>query len=221
LSSPDLHTVACSNPEPEPSADDVWEAAMTTTESLEPVSGIRSHRPLDAAGSLPRDGDDHGAHLLRLVLDLQLDALLLGLGAAAVETSRGRLTTPAIAAAIPGAPPWPRWAVEDIDLARTLAAEAVHSGAALPATLGPEPAAQEERIVLQRLIARYESMRDLLSDLQARASRQGPRHPPLHELMAHCQRRLAELRALTHPATRTRRGAGAADHRYLPGELLG
>ncbi|HET9655268.1 MAG TPA: hypothetical protein VFP72_07930 [Kineosporiaceae bacterium] len=197
---------------------------MTTTESAprEHASGAPSSSPLGASPrSLTRDGDDHGAHLLRLVLDLQLDALLLGLGAAAVEASRGQSPVPTSAGGVPGTPPWPRWAVEDVDLARALAAETVHSGAALPATLGPEPAAQEEQIVLQRLIARYESMHDLLGDLQVRTSRQGLGQTHLQELLAHCQNRLAELRTLARPASPARRGTHATAHEYLPGELLG
>lgn len=194
---------------------------MTTTESASVAGppGTPQYRARSRPAPPGRDADDHGAHLLRLVLDLQLDALLLGLGAAAVQESR---SNPATAAPpIPTAcPPWPRWATEDIDLARTLATETVNNGAALPATLGPEPAAQEERVVLDRLAARYESMCQLLSDLLARTTPELPtaNRSRLRTLMAHCQKRLAELRAVTVPATAH---GSAVGHEYLPGELLG
>lgn len=193
---------------------------MTTTESahVEDLPGTPGYRARSRPIPPGRDADDHGAHLLRLVLDLQLDALLLGLGAAAVQESRSNPST-APATAAPS-PPWPRWATEDIDLARTLATETVNNGAALPATLGPEPAAQEERVVFDRLAARYESMSQLLGDLLARTTPGAPAasRTRLRILMAHCHKRLAELRAVTGPAT----GCGSSDERaYLPGELLG
>lgn len=204
---------------------------MTTTKSapLDYASGPSSLGAHPCSSSPPaavRGGDDHGAYLLRLVLDLQLDAMLLGLGAAAVQESRSH-PSPVPTSSISDAPssaPWPRWAVEDIDLARTLAAEAVNSGAALPATLGPEPGGQEEPVVLDRLAARYESMRKLLSDLLARGAdlpAVGQSH--LYELMAHCQRRLIELRSLSRSAMARHSitSPPPAEHEYLPGELLG
>jgi hypothetical protein len=162
--------------------------------------------------------DDRAAHLLRLVLDLQLDALLLGLGAGAVEESRGRPVYPPSTPEVPRNAPWPRWALEDMDLARALAAEAVTSGAALPATLGSEPAAQEEHAVLAGLAARYESMRALLTDLLDRAMKDPAReYGQLQALMAHCQKRLYEL----HTLAVNNRSAAAGAREYLPGELLG
>lgn len=203
---------------------------MTTTKSapLDYASGRPSrgaYFPSSSPASTVREGDNHSAHLLRLVLDLQLDALLLGLGAAAVHESRSHPSpVPGPVSDAPGAAPWPRWVMEDIDLARTLAAEAVTSGAALPATLGPEPAAQEEPVVLDRLAARYESMRSLLADLLARTGDDLPAagSSHLHELMAHCQRRLVELRSVARSTATHRNGSSRhGEHRYLPGELLG
>jgi hypothetical protein len=203
---------------------------MTTTKSVPPdyasgpsSHGAHPHSPPPAP--TVRRGDDHGAHLLRLVLDLQLDALLLGLGAAAIQESRSRPSpAPTPTVSDTSNAPWPRWAIEDIDLARTLAAEAVNSGAALPATLGPEPGGQEEPVVLDRLAARYESMRNLLTDLLARGTdltAVGQAH--LHELMAHCQRRLIELRSLSQSAMtgRSTTSPHPMEREYLPGELLG
>jgi hypothetical protein len=201
---------------------------MTTTKSATldyasaPPSRDTSSRSPSPTPTV-RKGDDHGAHLLRLVLDLQLDALLLGLGAAAVQESRSRPSPAPPLADASGTAPWPRWAIEDIDLARTLAAEAVASGATLPATLGSEPEAQETPVVLDRLAARYESMRKLLADLMARAGGELPGVGQVHlnELMAHCQNRLAELRALARTATTARSTPRPGSHEFLPGELLG
>lgn len=201
---------------------------MTTTQSAPPdyASGLTSrgayHRPTSPLSTV-REGDGRGAHLLRLVLDLQLDALLMGLGAAAVQESRSHPSPAPATSDAASSAPWPRWAIEDIDLARTLAAEAVNSGAALPATLGSEPEGHEEPVILARLAARYESMRNLLADLQARGSdlpTVGQAH--LHDLMAHCQKRLLELQLVSRSAT-TSRGSSEhpTEHEYLPGELLG
>jgi hypothetical protein len=204
---------------------------MTTTKSAPLAhasgrSGPGAYYRRPTTTSSLRAGDDRGAHLLRLVLDLQLDALLLGLGAAAVQESRFHPSAvPSPSHDALGTPPWPRWAAEDIDLARTLAAEAVSSGAALPATLGPEPAAQEEPVVLDRLAARYESMENLLTDLLARAGDDAPAaRSHLHELMGHCRQRLLELRSVARTTRRTDRPPSSTrpvERKYLPGELLG
>ena len=195
---------------------------MTTTQSG-PVDYLSTAWPSATVG---REGDDRDAHLLRLVLDLQLDALLLGLGAAAMQESRSPVAAPVPTApgvsTSPGTAPWPRWAVEDIDLARALAAEAVSSGAALPATLGPDLTRQDERAVLDQLAARYESMRVLLGDLLARtaADLTSISRYQLLDLMAHCHKRLAELRSLAD-VPRGTTGQPRKTQQYLPGELLG
>ena len=195
---------------------------MTTTKSA-PLDYL--HRTQSTGQRQPpdvRDVDDHAAHLLRLVLDLQLDALLLGRGAGAVEESRGRPVYPPSTPDVLGSAPWSRWALEDIVLARALAAEAVNSGAALPATLGSEPAAQEEHVVLARLAARYESMRALLTDLLDRAVEDPARgYAQLQALMAHCRKRLSELHTMAATSRSAAAGTHPGSHGYLPGELLG
>lgn len=194
---------------------------MTTTKSA-PADYLLGAQQLSAAQQ-PNpvvENNDNNVHLLRLVLDLQLDALLLGLGAAAIHESRSSVVPPALGAS--GAGTWPRWVVEDVDLARALATEAVRSGAALPTTLGPEPYSHEDRSLLDQLTGHFESMHNLLADVLGRttAGLTSIRRNQLLELMAHCHKRLTELRTLAE-TPRAPRTQASTEHQYLPGELLG
>ncbi len=186
-------------------------------------------------GRAPREVDDSDAHLLRLCLDLQLDALLLTLGAGAAQRVRedsepGWMST--------GSLPWRRWVEEDLDLAEALASDAMAGHATLPSTLGTEHDHRMPEIALDNLLARYESMRDLLTDLLDRDdvdpddARDGWR-PRIREALHRCQTRLVELREYRLTGTpplglrldlAAMSGTGsplAPEHRYLPGELLG
>ena len=166
-----------------------------------------------------RELEGSAAHLLRLCLDLQLDALLLTLGALAVDTApedAPASATPASASGIP----WRRWIGEDVDLACRLAAEALAGNAALPPTLGSDLSHAVPVTTIDDLVARYSSMLGLLADLSRRSD--GPGRPPaLDEAMARCEARLSELRGhkLVHtPPT----GIDLREqHQFLPGELLG
>jgi len=133
-----------------------------------------------------RELEGSAAHLLRLCLDLQLDALLLTLGALAVDTA------PEDAAASAGASgiPWRRWIGEDVDLACQLAADALAGNAALPPTLGSDLSHAVPVSTIDDLVARYSSMLGLLADLSHRSD--GPGRPPgLDEAMARCEARLS------------------------------
>jgi hypothetical protein len=166
-----------------------------------------------------RELEGSAAHLLRLCLDLQLDALLLTLGALAVDTAPedGPASDTSVSAS---GIPWRRWIGEDVDLACQLAAEALAGNAALPPMLGSDLSHAMPVSTIDDLVARYSSMLGLLADLSRRSD--GATRPPgLDEAMARCEARLSELRGhkLVHtPPTgidlRT-------DHRFLPGELLG
>jgi len=153
-----------------------------------------------------RDLEESEAHLLRLCLDLQLDALLLTLGALAVDPGPGG----------GDAIPWRRWISEDVDLACTLAAEALAGNAALPPTLGSDLGHAVPVTAIDDLVARYSSMRGLLADL----ARSGG-HDGVEQLMGRCEARLAELRdhklIITPPSGIDLR----VEHHFLPGELLG
>lgn len=143
-----------------------------------------------------RAGDDTDAHLLRLCLDLQLDALLLALGAAAGQHRRDDVTQGWDAG---GVLPWRRWVAEDVELATTLAADAMAGRATLPATLGSDHEHRLPSAVLDDLLARYESMHTLLGDLLQRdsaASGADDEHwrPRVREALTRCRGRIGELR---------------------------
>ncbi|MFN8076835.1 MAG: hypothetical protein U0Q15_15650 [Kineosporiaceae bacterium] len=99
-----------------------------------------------------RRAESRDAYLLRLSLDLQLDALLLVLGASASGQDGSGI-------------PWRRWLDEDVELAWELTATARTAHAALPATLGTALSEDDAEGVNADLLARYESMCRLLEDL--------------------------------------------------------
>jgi hypothetical protein len=180
--------------------------------------------PAEPARS-PRD-DDSDAHLLRLCLDLQLDAMLLTLGAAAVSAPAGDEGVP-----------WRRWVTEDVDLACALAGDAQAGRAALPPTLGTDLHHAVPAATIDNLTARYESMRALLADLLERfepapvagSPPGGPApdggagewRPRVREALDRCERRLAELREYRLQTTPARGIDLGAQQQFLPGELLG
>jgi hypothetical protein len=175
-------------------------------------------RPVAMPGT---DVEESAAHLLRLCLDLQLDAMLLTLGALATDPAGdGATTSVSPTVPVPGAIPWRRWITEDVDLACKLAREAMAGGAALPPTLGSDLAHAVPVTTIDDLVARYRSMIGLLGDLSRRS--EGTARPVgLDEAMNRCEARLAELRGHrlveTPPTGMDLRG----EQHFLPGELLG
>ncbi len=188
---------------------------MTTSE--------QSARTLPAATPATSALDDGEAHLVRLCLDLQLDALLLTLGAAAASPD-GPATGTGTGTDGAGHAPWRRWVSEDLDLARSLAAGALASGAALPATLGSDLHRAVPATTIDNLEARYASMCSLLTDLVARVGT-GHRGADLRATLERCERRLEELQRFRLTATPPRgldlAGGPTGARGYLPGELLG
>ena len=181
-------------------------------------AGDTSDRPSPEASSRPKEAT---SHLLRLVLDLQLDALLLAVGGSGVDAAT--LPDPDGGQA-PDGLPWARWAAEDSEVARGLWAETISRGAALPSGLAQGLPGGDVSRVLEQLIARYCSMRDLLTE--AISGRTGERQAPAElvragEALTHCRSRLAELRHLQEPAPRQEPAAPPGEPSYLPGELLG
>ena len=159
-----------------------------------------------------RDLEGSEAHLLRLCLDLQLDALLLTLGALAVDHAPD--------AAASGGIPWRRWITEDVDLACTLAADALAGNAALPPTLGSDFAHAVPVTTIDDLVARYTSMRGLLADVARRTAGAGA-PARIDEVVTRCEARLAELRQHRLVETPPSGIDLRAEHQFLPGELLG
>jgi hypothetical protein len=159
-----------------------------------------------------RELEGSAAHLLRLCLDLQLDALLLTLGASAVD--------PAPEGGPDAAIPWRRWIGEDVDLACRLAAEALAGNAALPPTLGSDLGHAVPVTTIDDLVARYSSMLGLLGDL-SRRSEGASRPQGLDDALARCEARLAELRRHKLVNTPPTGIDLRTEHQFLPGELLG
>lgn len=159
-----------------------------------------------------RELEDGAGHLLRLCLDLQLDALMLTLGALAVEPAPEGGSAPDI--------PWRRWIGEDVDLACRLAGEALAGNAALPPTLGSDLAHAVPVTTIDDLVPRYRSMLGLLGDLSRRT--EGAARPQgLDEALARCEARLAELREHKLVNTPPTGMALRPGRQFLPGELLG
>jgi hypothetical protein len=182
------------------------------------------HSPVDTAPPAPlqeHDLDASAGHLLRLCLDLQLDALLLTLGALAADRAGDTAPhqSPGRRPVVAGTVPWHRWVSEDVDLACRLAAESLAGSASLPPSLGFDARHAVPATTIDDLVARYTAMLDLLRDLSSHTA--GIGSDGLGEAIARTEARLAELLdyrlALTSPAAVDLRSA----HRFLPGELLG
>src|SRR5512142_3126848 len=91
------------------------------SERAVPVGSERSVSP-------PSWESDAETHLIRLCLDLQLDAMMLALGAASAQPRR-TFAPPAAGRDAAGtdaavaSPPWRRWVLEDVEMVCTLAAD--------------------------------------------------------------------------------------------------
>lgn len=168
----------------------------------------------------PIDGltlDVSDLHVLRLCLDLQLDALLLTVGAASSQANEA-------------GPPWRRWVNEDIHLACSLAEQAHTGGAGPPSGLGSDLDRAAPHTTENGLHARYTSMVALLSGLisRPRTPDVGQDHRPrqgTHAMVGaleHYQERLAELATRPwRPQPGPDAGRPRSEASYLPGELLG
>jgi hypothetical protein len=157
---------------------------------------------VEPAGRSPGAAD---LHLLRLALDLQVDAMLLTLGAAARAPDDDQV-------------PWRRWVIEDLDAARMLARTLLAGNVDPPAALGTGRLCTEVDSALEDLIARYAAMDDLLRGALRRPYAAQPWRPAAREALTRCEVRLGELHR-----HRGRAAVRAADEcpRFLPGELLG
>jgi hypothetical protein len=162
-------------------------------------------RPSDRRSGIdPRD-----LHLLRLALDLHLDAMLLTLGAAAHAQAQGDDADDGV--------PWQRWLAEDLDVARALATTLFEGEAAPVPGLGGRFANAGVHTSLENLAARYESMEKLLTDVLDRPSNGQHWRGPATEALQRCRRRRLEL----HHHRRVVIAAASPPVTFLPGELLG
>lgn len=176
-----------------------------------------------------RMDDPSDAHLLRLCVDLQLDALLLALGAVAVsrpgpepEGLRATTVEPEEPGRGPVAVEWLRWVREDVELVTQLAADALEGGAALPPTMGTDAEHGDQARTAACLEARYAGMSTLLTQLLTRRdlyAGSGGWRPHAREALRRCTARLAELQ-------RVRQASSPSPQRMahssaVPGEWLG
>jgi hypothetical protein len=175
-------------------------------------------RPLDLTGfdtgfdphDDPQSRADRGdLRLLRLALDLQLDAILLTLGAAAHAETRG---------ASSHRTPWRRWLVEDLDLARSLATALVDGDGPPVPGLGDSLSHAGIGASLDNLATRFENMENLLAGALDRPSSGQPRRGVVGEALQRCRTRLSELRRHRRQEIAV---AAAASAPSLPGEWLG
>jgi hypothetical protein len=179
---------------------------MTFTEprSLDLIT-LATLGTFDGAGREP-SGD---LHLLRLALDLQLDAMLLTLGAAAHAESRGDDLGAGV--------PWQRWLGEDLELARTLATALLDGDSPPLPGLGGGLTADGVEASLDHLVARYSSMENLLCDVLNGPHHARPWRAATADALARCRVRLDEL----HVHRRDVIATSAVRSGFLPGELLG
>lgn len=168
--------------------------------------------------------------LLRICLDLQIDALMLTLAEAARDAvARGAVpATRALAGSSmvqdAGAAPWCAWLKEDVEHIFALAADVVERGGALPAVLGSLVPRRSTRCALDALSAHYDVVQALLvrvrRDIACHRLSGGAGEPWVDRVLEHHRRRLEALRT---PAPATAAGAVPSGHprEFLPGEFLG
>lgn len=117
-------------------------------------------RPDDDAPSSPDPSPAVRTHLLRLALDLQVDAMLFSLGsrAALSRCACGQRSDTVDTCAIP----WQRWLAQDVEATTALAGILFGEGTDLPAGLAG--AAETAQAAVAALDARYHEIVALLGD---------------------------------------------------------
>ena len=168
----------------------------------------------------PQGYPDDQFYLLKLCLELQLEALLLTLGSSAVASSPGPAGDSAVAGSIRGTErPWSRWLAEDLELTRALTMDCVDDGIPLPSAMGL-PAGTEMQCGVESLAARYSAMSAVVSEMLERTD--PVRHPMAAARLAQthrrCEQRLNELLGKPEPGHPARQ---AGRHSHTAGHYLG
>jgi hypothetical protein len=146
---------------------------------------------------------DDQLYMLKLCLELQLEALLLALGSSAVA-SRSGLAGGSVVPGTPAGPglPWSRWLSEDLELACSLTKDCVDDDIPLPSSIGL-PAGGGPQGGVEALAARYTAMAAVVGEMLDRTD--PVRHPMavarLVQTRQRCEERLDEL--LGPPASLT------------------
>jgi hypothetical protein len=184
------------------------------------LKGVTSGAPTEVAG--PAGFPDDQFYLLKLCLELQLEALLLAVGASAVASSSGRVgdrvvTGTSRAASSSTDLPWTTWLTEDLELTRALTRDCVEDGIPLPSTMGL-PAGSESSSAVDALAARYSAMAAVVGEMIERTD---PRSHPLAvarlaETLSRCEERLDQLLGQALP-----RGTDWWREQDEPGHYLG
>jgi hypothetical protein len=160
----------------------------------------------------PTTYPDDQLYLLKLCLELQVEALLLALGSSAVA-SRGRRVNqgrPAGAASTADLP-WEKWLAQDLDLAHALTRDCVEDGIPLPSSMGLV-GAEAATGVVESLAARYSAMATVVGEMLDRTDARTHGHAVarLSETRARCVERLDMLLGESPEA--------AAEHLFTPTE---
>jgi hypothetical protein len=156
---------------------------------------------------------DDQLYMLKLCLELQLEALLLALGTSAVA-SRGGAPEQAAATATDGLP-WDKWLTEDLDLACALTRDCVDDGIPLPSSMGLVPGTSGS--VVESLAARYSAMAAVVGEMLDRTDSR--RHPAavarLTQTRARCEERLDALIGQSPESANARLFSPAAAGHFL------
>jgi hypothetical protein len=119
----------------------------------------------------PTTFPDDQLYMLKLCLELQLDALLLTLGSSAAMSRESGLDRRGAGGTLPTGPheetlPWEKWLTEDLELATALTRDCLHDGVPLPSALALVGAASGR--VVESLAARYSAMAAVVGEMLER-----------------------------------------------------
>lgn len=172
-----------------------------------------------ARAASPTSFPDDQLYMLKLTLELQLEALLLALGSSAVAARSGHPdgTQQPDGTARAADLPWEKWLAEDLELACALTRDCVEDGVALPSSMGIVGASTSGGVV-ESLAARYSAMAAVVTEMLERTDVH--EHPMavarLVETRSRCEERLDALLGES-PETAARRLFAPA----APGHFLG
>jgi len=184
-------------------------------------------RAPDREAASPTSFPDDQLYMLKLTLELQVEALLLALGSSAVAARADRdrpagAATTARSGEAGGTSraselPWEKWLAEDLELASALTRDCVEDGVPLPSSMGLVGAGGNTGVV-ESLAARYSAMAAVVGEMLARtdADLHSAAVARLVETRARCEDRLDALIGES-PESAAERLFGPAE----PGHYLG
>jgi hypothetical protein len=165
---------------------------------------IARHQTTTGAGTAvpsPSGFPDDQLYMLKLCLELQLEAMLLALGSSAVVAHADQPELGAANRRDPARLPWQKWLAEDLDLASSLTQDCVDDGIPLPSSIGLA-AGTGPSGVIESLAARYSAMAAVVDEMLERTDAR--QHPVavsrLRETQQRCEARLDALLGTPKPA---------------------